>query len=139
MFILNIIDKVAILDALNEKSNKSVKTYLATDYKASVVTQIAIAFNQDILKMIKDADKTFLVQNGIKSYGIQIYKNDKPVKTIDFNQGVVFSYKTQNCCWSANSKFKVDVVDLVNDKTECPAKTYSTAKRAEKKINFYKL
>lgn len=136
---LDIIDKVSVINTLNNKDNLEVKNYLSTDAEAKIVTQIAIAVKEQLLKSIVGADNLFLVQNGLKSYALQLYKNDKIVDVISFTDGVVFAYKTANCCWKANSNYRVNIVDLRDDSKSCSNKTYSSANRAKNKINYFKL
>ncbi len=136
---LDVADKVALIEALNAKENKAVKDYLSTDYNASVITSISMALDSQMLNDIANADAVFLVQNGLKSYGIQLFDNDKATKTIGFNEGIIFSYNSSNCCWQENDKHRINIVDIVVGKTNCPDRTYPSAKQAKRKINYFKL
>ncbi|AUP79692.1 hypothetical protein [Flavivirga eckloniae] len=132
---LQIADKVAVIDALNNTENTSVKKYLSNNTNATVLTSISLALNQNNLDALTHADAVFLIEKGLKTYVLKLYKDGKQTQFIQFNQGVVFTYKTSNCCWQENKKHQVDIVDLVTEFNSCPNKTYRSAKRAEKKMS----
>ena len=81
----------------------------------------------------------FLVENGLKMYALQLYKNGDKTDMIRFNEGVVFTFKTASCCWQENKRYQLNIVDIVEDFNACPNKTYSSANRAKKKVNYFKL
>lgn len=132
---LQIADKVAVIDALNDTKNRSVKTYLSNNNHTNILTSVSLALNQNDLDAIVHADAVFLVEKGLKTYVLQLYKAGVKTDIIQFNQGIVFAYKSSNCCWQENKRHQVDIVDLVTEFNSCPNKTYRSAKRAEKKIH----
>ena len=137
--LLKIADKVAILNALNDKQNMDVKNYLTNKYDAKVVSSISIAFSDTQMQAILNADNVFLAQNGRKSYELQLYNANKLLQTISFNDGVVFGYNTSGFCWQENDKYKLQLVDIVDGNRSCGPKTYKSAKTAKKNVNYYKL
>ncbi len=132
---LQIADKVAVIDALNSTENKSVKNYLSNSNHTAILTGLSIALSPKDLDVITHADAVFLVEKGLKTYALQLYKNNTKTQVISFNQGVVFAYKESYCCWQENKKHQLDIVDLVSAANRCPKKTYRSAKRANKKLN----
>tara|TARA_R110000868_G_scaffold324166_2_gene585047 strand:- start:99 stop:833 length:735 start_codon:yes stop_codon:yes gene_type:complete len=136
---LQIADKVAIITALNSEENRDVKDYLSLNTYAQVLSSMSVVFNQKDIESINNADAVFLIQNGIKTYAIQLYKNKVKTQTISFNDGVVFEYQTSYCCWQENNKHQIDIVDLVSTFSACPNNTYRSPKRSKKNINYYKL
>ncbi|HEX9601148.1 MAG TPA: hypothetical protein VF985_06640, partial [Mariniflexile sp.] len=132
---LQIADKVAVIDAINNEENTAVKKYLSYNTDANIITSISIALNQHDLDAITKADAVFLVEKGYKTYVLQLYEDAAKTQTIPFNQGVVFAFKGSNCCWQANKYHKLDIVDLVSEFNNCPNNTYRSAKRSEKKIH----
>lgn len=136
---LQIADKVAVIKALNNPGNKGIKDYLSLHAYANVLTSISLACTTKDLEAIMDSEAVFLIENGLKTYALELYKGNKKTETIPFNQGVVFGYKTSNCCWQENKRHQIEIVDLVNVYTNCPNRTYRSAKKAEKNINYYKL
>lgn len=136
---LKIADKVTLISALNEKTNKDVKDYLSHNTSANIVTHISAAFNSKNLEAIQQADAVFLVETETKTYALQLHKTNVKTQVIQFNEGVVFAYKTSNCCWQENKKRQLNIVDFVSEYNNCPNKTYRSANRAKKKINYYKL
>lgn len=136
---LKIADKVAILNALNDKQNMDVKNYLTNKYDAKVVSSISIVFSDTQMQTILNADNVFLTQNGRKSYELQLYKANTLLQSISFNEGVVFGYNTSGFCWQENDKHKLQLVDIVDGNRSCGPKTYKSAKTAKKNVNYYKL
>ena len=134
---LQIADKVTMINALNNQENKAVKDYLSHNSNANVLTSISLALNQQDLENITKADAVFLIENAPKTYALQLYNNTK-THVILFNQSIVFAYKASNCCWEENDKHQRNIVDIVKEKSSCPDKTYKTAKRAKKKIHYYR-
>lgn len=136
---LQIEDKVSLLNELNNVNNYTIKDYLSHNPNTNIITQMSLALNNTDIEAIQQADAIFLAQSILKTYALQLYKDDKPAQTIKFNNGVVFAYKTSNCCWQEDSKYKLQIVDLVDIYNTCPNKTYRSAQRAKKKINYFKL
>ncbi len=137
---LQIADKVAVLTALNSEENNAVKAYLSLNTYAQVLTNMSLVFNQKDIESINKADAVFLVENGLKTYALQLYRDKVKTQTISFINSIVFEYQVLNCCWQENKKHQLDIVDLVSKYTNCPKNTYRSSKRAEKKItNYYKL
>ncbi|WP_298535912.1 hypothetical protein [uncultured Algibacter sp.] len=136
---LKLIDKIAVLKALNTKENKSVKDYLSLNPSANIVTSVSLAFNEEQLKALKMAESVFLIEHTPKTYALELYslKNEKQI--ISFNQGVAFAFKKQNCCWQEDKAHHINIVDFVQTNKNCPNKTYRKAKKAKTKVNIYKL
>lgn len=69
---------------------------------------------------------------------LELYTNSKLSQKINFNQGIVFKHKASSNCWQENSKQQLEIVDLV-EAGACPKKTFKSANRAKKDINYFKL
>ncbi|SFZ93397.1 hypothetical protein SAMN05428642_103110 [Flaviramulus basaltis] len=136
---LQIADKVELIKALNADENTQVKDYLSHNPKGQVLTGISLTLNKETLEAITGADAVFLVEQGYKTYAIQLYKNKVKTQTIYVNEGIVFEYQTSYCCWQENNKHQLDIVDLVSKYSGCPNNTYRSSKRAKMNINYYKL
>jgi len=135
---ISIADEVLLIESLNNHSNASIKNYLSTKKEAKVVTSIAMALPSNFMTSFKEGDEYFLSEYGKKSHAIVIYKKGEPIETIPFTKGVIFAYDVSSCCWQENDKHQIDIVDLVYN-VDCPYKTYHSAKRAKKKVNYFKL
>lgn len=136
---LHIADKVALIEAFNIPENKPLKEYFGFNSSANVVTDVSIKLNENDIKRLKESDAQFLEEIGLKTYGLQLYINGKKADVINLNKAVIFAYKTAQCCWQENNKHQINIVDLVGAYTNCPNKTYRSANRAKKKINYYKI
>ncbi len=135
---LKIADRVNLIQMLNSKENAEVKNYLTNKEDANVITSVSLALSEQMLNEVMQSNKMFLIQDGLKNYALQLYKNNKPIKTVQFSEGVIFAYRTSNCCWQENEKHQINIVDLVDGQNSCPNKTYKSAKRAKKKVNYFK-
>lgn len=132
-----IIDKVALMDELNAKHNASIKEYLINQDESEIITGLSMALNPTDLSAIFTADAVYLVNNGHKTYALQLYKDNIATQQIKFNQGVVFAYKTSSSCWQENNKHQLTIIDLVEGGS-CPRKAYKYAQRARQNINYFK-
>jgi len=135
--IITITDKVSIIDALSTSENSTLKELLTYQNQSEIITSISAALNQDQIKQIISADEAFLVASGIKSYALQLYIDKQPKQLIKFNEMVVFDYKSSCMCWQENTQRQLKIVDLVEN-SDCPKDTYKSAKRAKKKIDYFK-
>lgn len=135
---LQIADKVELIKALNNYENVEVKDYLTHNANAQILTSISIALNKENIEAIRNADAIFLIENGFKTYAIQLYKNKVKTQIVFFNDGLIFEYQTSYCCWQENYRHQIDIVDLVSSFGACPNNTYRSSKRAKKNNTYYK-
>lgn len=136
---LEIADHVAVIAALNHAENKGVFDILSFEEAAGVITSVSLAFDSETYKTLQNASSVFLEMQGAKDYVLKAYKQQELLQEIALQDGVVFAYSTSHACWQQNQKFKLDIVTLTDSHNTCPKKTYKSAKRAEKKINYFKL
>jgi len=134
---LEIADKVALVTALNTKENSNVKAYLSNNASANIITNLSMALNQQDFEKLAKAESVFLVENGLKTYALQLYDNGKKTDKISFNKAVIFAYKTANCCWQEDNRRNLNIVDLVDPFNSCPNKTYRSANKAKKKVKLF--
>jgi hypothetical protein len=135
---LEIADRVAILNTLNEDQNEDVKKYLINKKDAHIISAVSIALDNEKLKFITEADALFLKQESHKTYVIKVYKNNQIVTSLSFNDGVVFAYQSSSFCWKENDRRQLEIVDLVESTDKCPNTTYRSAKRAKNKVDYFK-
>tara|TARA_R110002050_G_scaffold137538_1_gene261149 strand:- start:887 stop:1609 length:723 start_codon:yes stop_codon:yes gene_type:complete len=136
---LELADRVGVLNALNSKLNNDIKDYIFNKKEAHIITSISMALDKNRLDELLNADEVFLEATGVKSYALKTYKKGQLQTVLTFNEGVVFAYQASNFCWEENDKYQLEIVDIVETSDKCPNKTYRSAKRAKKKINYYKL
>ncbi|PWK20028.1 hypothetical protein [Xanthomarina spongicola] len=135
---LEIVDQVGLITLLNDKTNADIKEYLVNQTESHIVTYISMAFPENILKDLQDAEEVFIEPSGKKSIALHLYKEKELIKIVNFFEGVVFAYKTASCCWKENDKYQLEIVDLVDANDNCPNKSYLSAQNAKKEINYYK-
>jgi hypothetical protein len=137
-FSIDISDRITLIDLLNDKENSDIKDFLLNDNDTHVVTGVSIALSRDKTETLRDAQEVFLEESGINSIALKLYNNSQLISTINFSEGVVFSYRTANVCWKENSKYQLEIVNLVEGDNSCPKQSYRSSKRAKKEINYYK-
>ena len=135
---LEISDKITLIELLNHKENLEVKNFLLNDNKANLITGISIVFDSEIYKMLVEAQEVFIEGSGINNIALKTYKDSKLEKTIHFNHGVVFSYRSAFICWRENSKYQLEIAGLAEGDNGCSKLSYKSSKRAKKDINYYK-
>ena len=136
---LEIADRVSIIEALNDKSNKSIFKFLKSNEGSHIITSISMAFNETDKRVILNADEVFLESSGIKNYVLSAYKDGELQQRFFFNKSVVFAFQTSSFCWKQNNKYQLEIADLIESNEYCPNKTYKSAHKADKKINYFKL
>lgn len=136
---IDIADRLAVLNTLNSKTNQDVFQFLKNKDQAQVITSLAVAFNNNQLDALVQADEVFLEVTGVKNYALKVYKDNTLQQTILFSEGVVFAYKTSSCCWKQNDKYQLEIIDLAEGNNKCPNQSFKSANRAKKEINYFKL
>ncbi|MFD0963844.1 hypothetical protein [Pseudofulvibacter geojedonensis] len=135
---ISIADKVSVLDALKEKQNQSLKEYLSLQDNAKLITKISLVVKTVDIEKMQQAEEVFLAPYGLKSYALNLYSKGEIIHRVLFTDTVVFAYNSSGICWKENNKHQLEIVDLVGG-NGCPVKTFKSANRAKKKINYFKL
>ncbi|MGC1633072.1 MAG: hypothetical protein WA749_13255, partial [Gelidibacter sp.] len=131
-------DKVGLINLLNDASNKEIQMYLQNQNAAHIVTNISMVLNEADMNEVIKANEVFIAQIGIKVIGLKLFNNSALTRTINFNDGVVFAYRTSGICWKENDKYQMKIVDLVESGSGCPKQSYTSSKRAKKKVDYFK-
>ena len=135
---LSIISLTDFATELNGVQNKSVISYLKDTKQAVVVTGVAIAFTEDDIAKLKQADTYYLINNLDKKYNVALYKEGKRIGTIDLQSGTLLAYNLSKFCWAINDRQQWYVGDIVKDNTSCKGNTKSRIKEKEE-INLFKM
>lgn len=135
---ISIFDKYQLIKNINNQIDSEDFNTIIEDRDSRIVSSITIALNSNMLNQIINAEEVFLENSGLKNFVITLYNNGKSVGQIPFNEGVVLGYNTSAFCWKQNENYQLEIVDLVEGSESCPRKSYKSANRADKKINYYK-
>jgi len=136
---LSVMDQVVLLDELNSKYNKSIKSYIENTTKTNIITEISLVIKPQDLEALLSAEAIFLVQDGQKNHVLSLQNENQPDKVIKFSDAVTFGYKSASFCWQEDDKHQLNIVAFANGINGCPQKTYRSTKRAKEKVNYYKL
>ncbi len=136
---LDIADRVAVINSLNSQVNNDILLFLKNQNEAHMVTTLSVVFNNETMDILKNAEEVILEQAGVKNYVLKTYQDGLGQHTIHFKEGVAFAYKTSNACWQENDRRQLKIADIVSFGNKCPKDTYRIAKRAKKKVNYFKL
>ncbi|WP_412560649.1 hypothetical protein [Winogradskyella sp. MIT101101] len=135
---LEIADRVTVLNTINEVHNKDVKDYILNKKNAHIISAVSIALGDEKMRSVLEADALFLEQEVNKTFVLKAYKNNQIHITLKFSDGVVFAYQASNFCWLEDDRHQLEVVDIVESTDKCPKGTYRSAKRAKKKVDYFK-
>jgi hypothetical protein len=136
---VDLADRIRIIDELKAEPNKSTYQFLKDNNDVEIVNSISFACETSVAKAFKDADKVVLNTSDPKNYDFQLYKTNSPLQTVRFQDIVVFAYQGSKACWKQNDKYQIELIDFVETNDRCPKASYHSAKRAKKRINYYKL
>ncbi|TXE15321.1 hypothetical protein ES692_17230 [Psychroserpens burtonensis] len=136
---IEIIDRLEILNSLKTKTNDDAFQFLKDNSRTHVITSVAIALDTLNIVAITNAQEIFLEITGVKTYSLNLYKDNSLQKKIFFNEGVVFAYQSSSPCWKQNDKYQLEIIDLVETNDKCPNNSFRSSNRAKKKINYFKL
>lgn len=133
-----IADKVTLLNELNKDGNSPVFNYLKNTPNAKIITSISIVFDALLLDEIKQAETMYLSNAKHKKYVLELYKNNKPYKTIDFSTGVTFTYQISSFCWKKNYRNQIKLANIVNHHTDCKNDLFKNYPKIKKKKSSFK-
>lgn len=136
---IDLADRIRIIDELKAKPNKSTYQFLEDNDDVEIVNSISFACEPNITKAFQDADKVLLNTSDQKNYHLQLYKDNTLLQKVRFQDIVIFAYQGAQACWKQNDKYQVELIDFVETNDKCPKGSYHSAKRAKKRINYYKL
>lgn len=127
---LEILDKISLIGQINK--NKELFKYLKKGENLRVVTSVTVNYPEEILSEINTSDEFYLIQNKEKTLSIELRKNGKALKVIEFTDGNIVNFKASQFCWGS-AGYKVEILDLVAVDDVCGSGTYGSARRAERK------
>lgn len=131
---IEVLDNIAFIKQLN--ADKELLKYLKKGENYSVVSKTKIHFPKTILDNIKSADEYYLVQNKEKTLSIELRKENKQIKVVEFSDGKITSIRVSEFCWGQNKKRKIEIFDIIPKGTSCNKNTYKSAQKAKKKNEF---
>ena len=135
---IQIADQETLIDELNQEYNNQLIGWLKENPKAKVLTGMSMYMPTNIIKELKKADKIVVVNKSYKDYTLELYKNNKPYKSIAFSKGVVFGYTLSSFCWGQTRGINWEIKALTKEYNSCYSEQYKSYKKAvkSKEINF---
>ncbi|MEM6684476.1 MAG: hypothetical protein AAF617_01675, partial [Bacteroidota bacterium] len=127
--VLEFVDRIPMIAALNSAENVGVRSYLETKEEARIVTGISIAFSKQQIDVLKKAEEVFLIQSSSKKFDLQLVNTKGTSQTMLLSSGVVFAYQTAGFCWKENTKHKLVIADIVSNSDGCPPNTHRKAQK----------
>ncbi len=127
---LEILDKISMIGQINK--NKELLKYLKKGENLRVVTSVTVNYPEDILSEFYAADETYLIQNKERTLSVELRKNGKAFKVIEFTDGNIVNFRASQFCWGSTG-YKVEILDLVAVDDVCGGGTYGSARKAERK------
>ena len=136
---MEILDQITLLSELKKETNAHVTEFIGSQKDAVLVSAVSLAIEPQSIQEILDAEAVFLVNQNYKQYQISLVRGGKSYKTIDFAATSIFGYHLSHFCWSANSKRKIVISDLIDENSSCPKNSYRDERKAKEKTDYFKL
>ena len=135
---LEIIDKVQLLQELNEEYNTTLQTYLQNSTLNKLIVDVLAYLDNIDLNNLSKAEEIYLVNNKPKKYTLELIKSGKSFAMIDLSKTITFGYTTASFCWKKENG-KVIMVNFLRRGNKCVKSTYKKVSKLEKKVNYLKL
>ncbi|WP_425237706.1 hypothetical protein [Ulvibacterium sp.] len=135
---LEIMDKIALRDALNGKENSSVLSYLEKDDAYRLVHKVALFPNLEAYRLLIQSDRLFLKtdRSGILTL---IARNRNLDKEVNLSKAEIFDYNSLGFCWGETQYGKKQIEALVQDGDACPKHTQRKAYKLDETKSYLKL
>lgn len=133
---LSIGDKVTWLNELNSQANNDVVAYLRSADEPVLIASVSISFPEDLHRELMSAQEIYLVNNERKKYQLELFIDQKRIRSVELSSSLLFDYRTKHFCWIENQKHKVIIADI-ND-TGCKKPMSETYQKVEKKKSEFK-
>jgi len=136
--IIKVADVLKLIDQLHEPSNENVKSYLGTNQRAGVVTELSIAFPKPLTDEILKAGSLFLAQTADATYEFQLIQSNGDIKTISYNEGIIMDYALSRPCWKSSGQNNYKVVELLISGDKCSSGAYRSPRFIKIKEDYFK-
>lgn len=127
---LKIIDEVAVLQELKANKNANIYSFLKSSTNSKLINTIFMVLEPITQNEIQQAEELYLVNNKHKKYSLELYKDKKLFRIVDFSKGAVFAYKNSTFCWKEDSRHKVVLDYLIDENESCKDKSYNSYRKA---------
>ena len=134
---LSVMDRIGIKEALNQPKNKALLSYLENDKAYKIVSEITTVVKPELLQSFSEAEEVYLVQKGISKLGLELIKDGKVFREVNFSALSPFAYQLSSFCWGENYKHQT-VIEAIVDGNPCPKNTYKKAHKIEKKKDVFR-
>jgi len=138
-FVMEISNKIGLIKALNQPSNKGLKDYLEATKNNQILTAVEIYFPPQISSLLENATEIYLVNNNKSSYSMELLNNDGTTKIVNFNEGNSFGFEFMAFCWKENYKRNADIAAFRNLSSPCPGSTFKNPDKIYRDDIFKKL
>jgi hypothetical protein len=131
---IKILDKFTLIQQIN--NNKALLDFFKKNNKLQIVTETSILFPREILDLINKSDEYYLIKNKESTLSIELRKNNKKFRIIDFKQGIITNYKKQHFCWGQDMAHKILIFDLVSSNFGCSKNTHQNPEKTKNKTSI---
>lgn len=109
---LSIGDKVTWLNELNSQANNGVVAYLSSADEPVLIATVSISFPVDLHEELILAQEIYLVNNERKKYLLELFTDQKRIRSVELSSSLLFDYSTKDFCWIENQRHKVIIADI---------------------------
>jgi len=127
---LDILDKIELVERLNDDQNKTVRSYLENDDDYKIVTSISVTTTDALMVRLVEAQSVTLEEVSPKKMQL-VLTNDNKEYLIALSELEVFDYGYSSFCWGEDRYHnkRIKTLNLGNEK--CPK---GTSKKASKVV-----
>lgn len=133
---LQLLDKIALTELLNNDNNKGVRSYLENDADYKLVTSLDVTVTDELRSVLMESE-TILLQKDTKNKLLIYVINNNQKRRIDFSHLEVFDFNYVSFCWGEDRYHQKLIKALVQENESCPKNTYSRASKVKSKIKSF--
>ena len=135
--VLNINDKVGVIEALNKENNTAVKSYLEKDSDYRLVSSVSIATDVNKTKLILNSESIFLSTDANGKLQLELVNQQKR-EVLFIANNELFDYEIMGFCWGVN-RYGKPILETINENGRCPEGLAKDAKKIDKLPSLLKL
>ena len=131
-----IIDLINLTASLNTPENSALQSYLDNNSNYRIISSIAVVAKASIYKDFLIAEEIYLTKHNTNKLGLELMKEGKLYKKINFAAFTSFDYTLSSFCWGKDNRNRPCIRAIINENASCPNKTYKKAYKLDKKHDF---
>ncbi|MEN1784416.1 MAG: hypothetical protein AAGF77_04675 [Bacteroidota bacterium] len=135
---LQLMDKIALTNRLNDKENTAVLTYLEKDPTLSVVTSLDVALTEEEISLFKAAQRLILTKDKQGNTVLEV-AGATGQELYYFSELPIFRYGCATFCWGEDRYHRKRIENIAPEGTRCPKGTFAKPRKVKGDKKYVKL